>query len=836
MLVGREAQVAQLGELLADDRPAVVVGEAGIGKTTLLRAVAAAAGRTVFEGGALSTLSWLQYLPLRRALGRDVAGADPTAAAADVDTAVGAGVLLLDDLQWADPATLETVSLLSGRLGLLTAVRSGAAEADAVVDRLREQGFTVVEVPPVPAGEAAALLRAVQPDLPEARIERLVERTGGNPLLLHELAGSGEPSPSLRLAIGARIRQLDETGREAFALLALAGRPLPAGVLGAGAKSLLRAGLAVEQDGALAARHALLAEVALEQVDLDERTALHARLARSVDDDGEAARHHALAGEPDRALASALRAAESATRPGERASHLAIAATCATGPEADELRLQAARALQVTADWFGLTEVLAGLSPGNVAAQAEAALLTGQAAWTGGDGEAMRAAVQRGLALVEAHPEAVPDAVAVGLRIEAVRPPLMLDGEFATAMTLAREALRLADDRGVQQARAEYMYGTAAYLASEPGCEEHLARAIASARATGEQSTEIVSGYNLVAVHESAGDPEEGRRVARRFIDRCVELGLGRWENAFRAALVNLDMHAADYRAVLEGDEHLFDAPIDRRTRDQIIESYTMALVDLGRIDEAIRRLEEALATTVDDAGHNLDWTLAEAHLWGGRPAEALRHVEQFLGRILYHGPQAYGRVTRAWCLVELGRDPGDPLPEQELPGIKGAQHETAGLKLLFDGDAGAAAHAFGTAARQWAPYHRRGELRCRWRQADALVAAEVRDEAVRLLLDLETTLTDLGMLPMLGRVVRSLRACGVRRTAPAQPSGTALLSAREAQVLSLVGDGLTNAEVAARLGLSRHTVVAQIASASAKLGASTRTQAAALATGLASG
>jgi DNA-binding CsgD family transcriptional regulator len=48
--------------------------------------------------------------------------------------------------------------------------------------------------------------------------------------------------------------------------------------------------------------------------------------------------------------------------------------------------------------------------------------------------------------------------------------------------------------------------------------------------------------------------------------------------------------------------------------------------------------------------------------------------------------------------------------------------------------------------------------------------------------------------------------------------------------VLALVGEGLTNAQIAHRLGISRHTVVAQISSASAKLGAANRAQAAVLA------
>ena len=53
-------------------------------------------------------------------------------------------------------------------------------------------------------------------------------------------------------------------------------------------------------------------------------------------------------------------------------------------------------------------------------------------------------------------------------------------------------------------------------------------------------------------------------------------------------------------------------------------------------------------------------------------------------------------------------------------------------------------------------------------------------------------------------------------------------LSARELEVLPLIADGLTNQEIAARLYLSLHTVKAHARNIYAKLGVSSRTQAAA--------
>jgi ABC-type cobalamin transport system ATPase subunit len=97
VLVGRGEQFAALATALDRDVPVVVLGEAGVGKTTLLREVAGASGRRVFEGGGLSTLQWLEYLALDRAVGRRVAAGDPAAGAPHEGATGGArGVMVVD--------------------------------------------------------------------------------------------------------------------------------------------------------------------------------------------------------------------------------------------------------------------------------------------------------------------------------------------------------------------------------------------------------------------------------------------------------------------------------------------------------------------------------------------------------------------------------------------------------------------------------------------------------------------------------------------------------------------------------------------------------------------
>jgi DNA-binding CsgD family transcriptional regulator len=829
VLVGRTTELLRLATSLTRDHPVAVVGEAGIGKTTLLRAAAGRSGRPVLEGGALSTLSWMEYLPLERALGGPVRGGDPAAVAAGVEAAVGDGVLLLDDLQWAAPATLAVVELLAGRVALLAGVRSGDPGSDAALDRLAGAGFELLELSGLDVVDAERVALGVRPDLGPATVARLVERTGGNPLLLRELAATGEASPSLRLAIAARLRLLDDAARETFGLLALAGRPMPLDAFDpVGVKALLSADLAVRTvDDRLEVRHALLGEVALDHLDAAERRTLHATLARRTDDLGEAARHHAAAGEPEAAYDAAIRAAAAAPRPGERASHLAVAASCASGPDADALRLRAAEALEEVHDWPALQEVLAALESGPPDVQARAALLRARAAWRGGDAQGLRSAIEHGQRV------AVDETVRLELEIEACRIPLFVESDADAAIRATTAALARARAAGVDVHRAQYLHGTALYISERPeeGARE-LDEALAAARAAGDVGVELTAANNLVALHESMGDPAVARALAAQYVARTAELGLVVWERSFMVARSNLDFHAGDYPAVLEAADALLGLPLEERARDALVEQQCLALVDLGRIEEALRRLDAAPSRPGDRWWERgVRWVQCQAALWGGRPARALELSEQILEGPAGDLNNAFAHVSRAWSLVELGRDPGPPL-DVSFPGmLRATPEEVAAICALADGRHEEAVELFDRAAGSWRGYHRRGELRCGWAGGEAARRAG-RPDAVDRLVAVEEQVEAAGMLPLLGRIHRSLRAAGIRRSAPRAHEGAALLSAREQEVLTLAAEGLTNAEIAARLGISRHTVVSQISSASMKLGASNRTQAAALLAG----
>jgi MoxR-like ATPase len=112
-LLGRDDELERLTAAMSGDRRLAVVGEAGIGKTSLIRAALQASGRAARHGGAFATLAWMPYLALRRALGPSIDG-DAAQAATLVERQLGPDLLVLDDLHWADPATLATLGYLAG--------------------------------------------------------------------------------------------------------------------------------------------------------------------------------------------------------------------------------------------------------------------------------------------------------------------------------------------------------------------------------------------------------------------------------------------------------------------------------------------------------------------------------------------------------------------------------------------------------------------------------------------------------------------------------------------------------------------------------------------------
>jgi DNA-binding CsgD family transcriptional regulator len=191
----------------------------------------------------------------------------------------------------------------------------------------------------------------------------------------------------------------------------------------------------------------------------------------------------------------------------------------------------------------------------------------------------------------------------------------------------------------------------------------------------------------------------------------------------------------------------------------------------------------------------------------------------------------AQAHVALGWARRELGLEPTSSPGAGPTPSTAGAPIELAALAAWSAGSHAEAAKGFSAAAGAWARFHEPRALICRWAAAEARASVGHKKRATDELRPILDAADAMGFEPLAARVRRSLRLLGVR--VPARPVagqvGTGLgLTTRERELAALVERGLTNVEIARRLGLGRPTVTRILGSAMAKLGVATRAELAA--------
>jgi DNA-binding CsgD family transcriptional regulator len=384
MLYGRREECARVAALLARARAGqagvlVVCGDAGIGKSALLRDAAEQAddmylvrgagveSEVDLDFGALHqllrpVLDRLDRLPapqadaLRGAFGLADAKADPVLVELGwlsllTDLATEHPVLcLVDDAQWLDPASTDALEFVARRVSTERILLLLAAR-DMPVPQLHLSGLPELHLRGLDPEAAAQLLQAqVGQVAPDVR-DRLIEETGGNPLALEELPATltspqlagQEPLPhrlrlgtGLQQAFGHPARQLPAATRTLLLVAAAedAGElatVLAAGrLLGADPEALEpaeQAGLVHVAGRGLEFRHPLVRSAVYDGATFTARQAIHEALIKVLDAKGQADRrawHLAAATiEPDEDAAEALEAA--AGRAHQRGSPTAAA-------------------------------------------------------------------------------------------------------------------------------------------------------------------------------------------------------------------------------------------------------------------------------------------------------------------------------------------------------------------------------------------------------------------------------------------------------------------------------------------------------------------------------
>ncbi|MDT0156907.1 LuxR C-terminal-related transcriptional regulator [Microbacterium sp. ARD32] len=831
VFIGRRTELSQLVDAMhGDDCRMLVLGEAGIGKTRLVTEAATAAQVPLRAGGGLSMLSWMPFLPLRRAL--DEVGddrlwrGDAHAAAQRVEDRLGTAALFVDDLHWTDPETIAALLVLVGRVPLVVASRAEGAGARAI-EQLQDAGFRTLELAPLAPEDTRRLAQSVKPGLPDHEAEAIAARGGGNPFAVEELARGDGHARSLALSIGARVDALGEAARHDLGLLALAGRPIRSDAL-ADPAVLVRAGMATTGGGRTAIRHALLGGIVSERLSAEDAMRLHAELAARMDDPGEAARHWQLAGEHERSYAAALVAVEAAATAGERSRHLVTAARSASPQTEPDLLLRAAGAAVEAGEYDACGDILTGL-PDRPELQAQAHWLRGLAARESGDLEEWLRQLEAGLAIAPAD---TPPSVA--LAVESARRAIFVEQDLDTARTLAEQALHEADRLRAHRALARATLGTALYFQNDRRWLRVWPEAIAIAREEHDFLSEVVAANNLVSAHESSGDPAEAARIADELIERSASSGMERWRRYFAAVKLNLVMHAGDAPQVDQIAPRMLAQPLPSRGRGSVAQSWGLALLDLARYDEAMEIADEELPGSLyPSSRHHLRAAAFDAT---GRSHEALGELAPFLELAEDQHRLAFAAPVFHWAALHAAASSPE-LPDMqaafEVPMLRGVPRELSAIHALRDEDGtDTAVSLFDEAAALWAPYHRRGELRCRIAAAQALASRSEGDDVAQALgrLDeIERIARPLGRRAELDAIARMRRALGVRTPAPTEQHG-ALLTVRERQVLEYVMRGLSDAAIATRLGISARTVESHVVAARRKLGAATRDQAAALA------
>jgi DNA-binding CsgD family transcriptional regulator/tetratricopeptide (TPR) repeat protein len=820
-------------------RAVLVRGEPGIGKTALVTRFLEDLGT-----GARVLLGTCDDLSIPRPLGpfRDLAGGVSAALedalsrgaaphdiqallVAELELPPRPTVLVLEDVHWADDATFDAITVLGRRIGSLPALliltfRAGEAALGhrlyASVGAIGAGDSVILELVPLSKNAVASLVGD--------RADEVYEATGGNPFYVTELRGSERSidlPPSVMNSVLGRASRLDEASRRLVELVAVVPGRVRTSLLDALMPAWVNAAVEPERRQLLEIgpshvrfRHELARHAIRSSVPIAKRRRLHAQILNvlidSQADPAEIVHHAERAGAADvvgeYALVAARRAAAlESNREAyffyRRASHFVDRLSVPEQADVFEQLATAAYAVGRLDDALRAIEraITTSGALGDDQAVGRCTRLLSRFHWVKGDGDAARETALEAIVILEP----LGPSAELARAYSTVSQLEMLAEHTAPALAWGERALELATELGDEPTRAHALVNIGSARLNSDGTTDALLEAHAFADAAGDRHEGARALDNLGHSLMSWVRPEE----ALRYAQQCVAYGTG--HELFIIASYSATVVAwLRLRAGEWGEA-------ERLTRREIDSGMVVRLLAKTVLAElAVRRGDPDAAEQLKQIGVEADRTgepqrivpvlelAVEWALTTGAPLPTVR-LEQLVAELRSGGGLGgrYAQRLAAWAAV-AGIDDVDAAAPRSAPHAAMAHRDWR-----------ASADAFGEVG---------------WRYDRALMLSLLDDE--QSLAEAIEIARGLGAEPLTRRVAVRMRQLGIR--VPAGPrEGTranpAGLTARQLEVLALLVEGLTNAEIADRLVVSPRTAEHHVAAVLTKLGAATRLDAA---------